>query len=69
MIPLSSIRRVILNRHLRRVRRAEQGIREHAPGVRVPVLGDGLDEVAVGSAHADPEGGIAVVVAGGSGEN
>lgn len=32
-IPLIGLRRIILHRHLRRLRRAEQGIRKHAPGV------------------------------------
>ena len=53
-----------LDGHLGRVRGADQGVCVHAPVglghvVLVDVVGDGLDEVALGSAHANPEGGDA----------
>lgn len=40
-----------------------QGVGVHAPVARVVVLGDGLDQIAVGGAHAHPQGEVTAVVA------
>lgn len=62
-------RTIGLNRLLRRLRGADQRVAVDAPGWLVVVLGDGLDEIAFGGAHADPEGCVTLVVGGDVGED
>ena len=69
LLALDSICAVSLNRHLCGGRGAEKGVCKNRPGVAVPVVGDRLDQIAVGCAHADPERGIAGAATGSLGQN
>ena len=53
----SRCRVLILNRHLRVLSSLDQSVGKDAPLVRLPVVGDGLDQIALVGAHTDPEGG------------
>lgn len=53
-----------LHRHLRVGSSRQKSVAIDAPLIAVPVVRDRLNEVAIGSAHANPKRGIALVVAG-----
>lgn len=46
-----------------------KGVGVDGPGVGLVVVRDGLDQVAVGGAHADPEGSVSLVVGRNVGKN
>lgn len=39
-----------------------KSVAKDSPGIRVPVIGNGLDQVTIRGAHTDPERGITLVV-------
>ena len=64
LLALDGVCAICLNGHLAGWSSAQKGVCVNAPCVRVPVIGNRLDQVTVRGTHADPQRGITRAAAG-----